>query len=57
MTALREAGLDEQVASLGEHARLIRKPFTYNDLVAALHQVLHGAQHAFVLRSARARRD
>jgi DNA-binding response OmpR family regulator len=57
MTALRDPGIDDQVKSLGEHARLIRKPFTYNDLVAALHEVLHGAQHASVLRSFSARRD
>lgn len=57
MTALRDPIIATQVASLGDRARLLHKPFTFEDLVAALHQVLHGAQLASVLRSARARSD
>lgn len=57
MTALRDPSIQEQVEALGERARLLRKPFAFDDLVAALHEVLHGAQLASVLRSVRARSD
>jgi CheY-like chemotaxis protein len=57
MTALRDPSIAEQVEALGDRARLLRKPFGFDDLVAALHEVLHGAQLASVLRSERARSD
>lgn len=57
MTALRDPGIQDQVDALGDRARLLRKPFSFDDLVAALHEVLHGAQLASVLRSVRARSD
>lgn len=57
MTALRDPSIAAQVDSLGDRARLLRKPFTFEDLVAALHQVLHGARVASELRSPRARSD
>jgi two-component system response regulator ResD len=36
MTAMREARLAEQVYALGEHATLLFKPFTFEELVSAL---------------------
>ena len=57
MTALRDPAIAEQVEALGDRARLLLKPFAFQDLVAALHEVLHGAQLASVLRSERARSD
>lgn len=36
MTALRDPTLPEQVSSLGARARLLHKPFTLDELVAAL---------------------
>ncbi len=57
MTALRDPAIAEQVEALGDRARLLLKPFGFQDLVAALHEVLHGAQLASVLRSERARSD
>jgi CheY-like chemotaxis protein len=57
MTALREPGIADQVQALGEHARLLRKPFSFEQLTGALHEVLHGAKRATELRSVRARRD
>jgi CheY-like chemotaxis protein len=40
MTALRDPEIPEQVATLGDRARLLQKPFTYEDLVAALRAVV-----------------
>jgi CheY-like chemotaxis protein len=40
MTALRDPEIPAQVANLGERARLLHKPFTYDDLVAALRAVV-----------------
>jgi len=57
MTALRDPSISEQVRALGDRARLLRKPFKCADLIAALHEVLHGAQLTSVLRSASARSD
>lgn len=57
MTALRDPGIADQVEALGDRARLLRKPFSFEQLVAALHEVLRGAQLTSVLRSMRARSD
>lgn len=57
MTALRDACIDDQVAALGDHARLIRKPFTFEVLVQALREVMPAAPPASVLRSLSARSD
>lgn len=57
MTALRDPSIDGQVAALGEHARLIRKPFTFDCLVRALHEVVPAAPVATELRSQSARSD
>jgi CheY-like chemotaxis protein len=40
MTALRDPEIPAQVAALGDRARLIQKPFGYDDLVAALRAVV-----------------
>jgi CheY-like chemotaxis protein len=39
MTALRNPDLGEQVEALGDRARLIFKPFTFHELLAAVHEV------------------
>jgi two-component system response regulator TctD len=40
MTALRDPTLPEQVASLGAHAELLKKPFSIDELYAALRRSL-----------------
>jgi CheY-like chemotaxis protein len=39
MTALRDAHLPDQVELLGDRAYLLRKPFSYQDLLAAIDAV------------------
>lgn len=43
MTALRNPELAGQVEALGSRARLIFKPFTFHDLLAAVQEVKHAA--------------
>lgn len=57
MTALRDPQIPAQVAALGDHARLLHKPFAFQELVAALHEVVPRRPAASELRSERARSD
>lgn len=43
MTALQGAEIADQVGALGSHARLIRKPFSFEDLLAAIRTVKYAA--------------
>ncbi|MCW5802861.1 MAG: response regulator [Deltaproteobacteria bacterium] len=43
MTALRDPTLPEQVTSLGAHAELLHKPFSIDELFAALRRCLSGS--------------
>jgi two-component system OmpR family response regulator len=43
MTALQGAEIADQVDALGTRARLIRKPFSFEELLAAVHAVEHAA--------------
>lgn len=57
MTALRDPEIALQVESLGDRARLLRKPFSYEDLMRALREVVHHPRSESVLRSQGAGRD
>lgn len=43
MTALQGAEIADQVDALGDRARLIRKPFSFDELLHAVHAVEHAA--------------
>ncbi len=44
MTALREPRIADQVYALGEHATLLFKPFTFEELVSALQSCVRAVQ-------------
>ncbi len=44
MTALREPKIADQVYALGEHATLLFKPFTFEELVSALQTCVRDVQ-------------
>jgi hypothetical protein len=50
MTALRDPTLTEQVASLGVRAELLHKPFTIDELFAALRRCLADADDEMQIR-------
>lgn len=57
MTAMRDPEIALQVESLGEYARLLHKPFSFDELVAALHAVVRDVEPRSVLPLDGARRD
>lgn len=56
MTAMRDPGIPNQVETLGDRARLLRKPFSFEELLDALRDVVH-VESGSVLRSEGARRE
>jgi CheY-like chemotaxis protein len=43
MTGMKDADLPEQVKALGDRARLLHKPFTLQELLAAVGEIAHAA--------------